>query len=140
MMANLDDQSTDNITEKEKEDCAEYICETINNMSVHLNEKSKQCRYSPHILNICLAVYSRSKAGYEELKDSGLLPLPSASTLKRLTQPFKIKEGFDPKVGYLLNIKNEISKHGTPIRGHLMMDEIKLKNCIMRNCMNNVIT
>ena len=75
-------------------------------MSLHLNKHSGQCRYSSHIMNTCLALYGRSKAGYEELKESGVLPLPSASTLERLTKPFKIKEGFDPNVNLLLDIKN----------------------------------
>ena len=69
-----------------------------------------------------------------------MLPLPSASTLKKLTQPFKINEGFDPKVSYLFDVKNEISKHGGPVRGHLMMDEIKLKNGILWNPSYNVVT
>ena len=49
-------------------------------------------------MNVCLALYGRSKARYEELKDSGVLPIPSASILERSTKPFKIKEGFDPNV------------------------------------------
>ena len=109
-------------------------------MSLHLNENSKECRYLPHILNICLVLYSRSKAGYEELKDSGIITIPSASTLKNLTEHFKINEGFDLKVSYLLDIKNEISKHGGPVRGHLMIGEIKLKNGILRNPSSNVVT
>ena len=45
-----------------------------------------------------------------------------------MTKPFKVNEGFDPKVIYLIDVKNEIKKHGRPVRGHLMVDEIKLKN------------
>ena len=140
MEVNLEGICKDKITITEKKECAEYICDTINNMSLHLNNNSGQCRYSPHIMNVCLALYGRSKAGYNELKESGLLPIPSASTLERLSKPFKIKEGFDPNVYLLLDIKNEIKKHGGSVKGHLMMDEIKLKNGILWNPKSNVVT
>ena len=140
MELSLEEDSTDAISHKEKEACAGYICDTINNMSLHLNKKSKECRYSSHIMNICLALYSRSKTGYEELKDSGILPLPSSRTLERLTEPFKVNEGFDPKVNFLLDLKSDHNKCGGIVKGHLMMDEIKLKNGIMWNPNSNVVT
>ena len=69
----------------------------------------------------------RSKSGYEDLKQSGIVPIPSSATLQRLTKPFKVNEWFGPKMNYLIDIENEIKKHGRPVIGHLMMDEIKLK-------------
>ena len=109
-------------------------------MSLHLNDKSKRCRYSPYIMNMCLSLYNIGKSGYEELKDSGMISIPCPSTLKKLTELLRVKEGFDPKVNFLLDLKNEISKNGGPVRGHLLMDEIKLKNGILWNPSSNVVT
>ena len=43
-----------------------------------------------------------------------------------------------PNVMYIL--KDQLQNTKDIIRGHLMMDEIKLKNGIMWNCMNNEVT
>ena len=66
------------------------------------------------------------------------MQLPSAMTLNKLIKPFKVTEGYDPNVNFLLNL--EQLKNGEPIRGHLMMDEIKLKNGVLWNCNDNTVT
>lgn len=58
--------------------------------------------------------------------------------MKRITSQFKILPGYDPNVMYIL--KDQLHNLIDTIRGHLMMDKIKLKNGIMWNCMNNEIT
>ena len=36
--------------------CAKYLSESVQNMTLHFNEKSRQYRYSPHIINLSLAL------------------------------------------------------------------------------------
>ena len=82
-------------------------------------------------MNICLSLYMRSKSGYEDLKQSGIVPIPSSAILNILTKPLKVNKGLDPKMNVLLDIENEINIDGGPVRGNLMMDEIKLRNEIV---------
>ena len=43
-------------------------------------------------------------------------------------------------MNFLLDLEKEILKNGGPVRGHLMIGEIKLKNGILRNPSSNVVT
>ena len=50
----------------------------------------------------------------------------------------KIKPGYDPSA--YLTMKEIMRKTGKKYKGHIMLDEIKLKNGLAWNCMNNEIT
>ena len=134
----LSDDENETVDIEERKDCAEYITDNIKNMSLQLNGKSKRSRYSSHILNISLAMYMRSQGSYNDLRKSGAIKLPCANTVQKLTESFKVKEGYDPNVNFLLDL--EKGQHGNTIKGHLMMDEIKLKNGVLWNCSNNTVT
>ena len=131
------DESKNPVGLEERRKCAGYITECIRNMSLHLNEKSKRCRYSPHIINVSMAMYLRSKKTYDDVRESGLMQLPHPRTLVKLISPMKVKPGLDPNIYF--SIKNLLKRTKTPVCGHLMMDEIKLKNGIVWNCMNNEV-
>ena len=44
--------------------CAKYLSESVQNMNLHLNKKSRKYRYSTHIINLSTAQYLRSKNSY----------------------------------------------------------------------------
>lgn len=52
-------------------------------------------RYHPHIIRFCLSLHAKSPAAYKELKDSGVLVLPSQRTLRDYRNFFKPKPGFN---------------------------------------------
>ena len=104
----MDDESKNPVGLEERRKCAGYITECIRNMSLHLNEKSKRCRYSPHIINVSIAMYLRSKKTYDDVRESGLIQLPHPSTLIKLTSPMKVKPGLDPNIHF--SIKNLLKR------------------------------
>ena len=132
------EDGSETVAIEERKDCAKYITDNIKNMSLQLNGRSKQSRYSSHILNVSLAMYMRSKGSYNDLRKSCAIKLPCANTVQNLTQSFKVREGFDRNVNFLLDL--EKGKNGNTVKGHLMMDEIKLKNGVLWNCSNNTVT
>ena len=77
-------------------------------MSLHFNDNTSQCRYSPHLINIIMALCMKSNIAYTTLRQSGLIKLPHAKTLQKLQKPLKVTEGFDPNV--YLTMKNITSK------------------------------
>ena len=54
-------------------------------------------RYHPHIIRFCLSVHAKSPAAYKELRDSGVLVLPSERTLRDYRNFFRPKAGFHPE-------------------------------------------
>lgn len=54
-------------------------------------------RYHRHIIRFCLSLHAKSPAAYKELKDSGVLVLPSQRTLRDYRNFFKPKPGFNSK-------------------------------------------
>ena len=107
-------------------------------MSRNLKKKSSGDRYSSEIINITLSIYSRSKSGYEELKQAMSIALPSARNIEHYLEPLRFKDGSQP-IRLAMMYKLKENARGD-IYGHLMMDEIKLKNDIMWNCKNNCVT
>ena len=54
-------------------------------------------RYHPHVIRFCLSVHAKSPAAYRELRDSGILVLPSERTLRDYRNFFKPRAGFHPE-------------------------------------------
>lgn len=54
-------------------------------------------RYHPHIIRFCLSIHAKSPAAYKELRDSGILVLPSVKTLRDYRNFFTPRAGFHPK-------------------------------------------
>ena len=54
-------------------------------------------RYHPHVIRFCLPVHAKSPAAYRELRDSGILVLPSERTLRDYRNFFKPRAGFHPE-------------------------------------------
>lgn len=63
-------------------------------------------RYHPHIIRFCLSsIHAKSLAAYRELRDSGILVLPSEKSLRDYRNFFTPKAGFHPE-----NIKRLMSQ------------------------------
>ena len=129
------DKTSSNIDERNK--CVSYISENIQNMKNKLDGKHGSNRFSAHTINIALSLFLRSKRGYEDLRASGLICLPSPQALSKRASKCKVQSGGDPSI-YLM-LKDEISASPDDIVGHIMMDEIKLKNGISFNCKSKEI-
>ena len=54
-------------------------------------------RYHPHIIRFCLSIHAKSPAAYRELRDSGVLVLPSEKTLRDYRNFFTPRAGFHPE-------------------------------------------
>ena len=84
-----------------------------------------------------MSLYLRSKEGYDDMRDSGLICLPSPRTLSKKTSKCKLNPGGDPSI--YLTIQDEILASKENIVGYLMFDEVKLKNGISFNCKSKEI-
>ena len=62
----------------------------------------KNVRFHPMIIRYCLSLYLKSKAAYEELRNSGVLVLPSSRTL------IDYKNHITPKVGFSNDIIEDL--------------------------------
>ena len=129
-------------TTLEQDEYIDYIMETITNMGLKLKTHHKQCRFSPHVINTAMSLYLRSRKSYEELRNSGLLCLPDPRHLRQIGGDLKIAEGGDPMIYSLFQEEVQLRKRDniTEIVGHLMLDEVKLKNGIAYNCNSNEVT
>ena len=54
-------------------------------------------RYHPRVIRFCLSIHAKSPAAYRELRDSGILVLPSERTLRDYCNFFKPRAGFHPE-------------------------------------------
>ena len=89
-----------------------------------------------------MSLYLRSRKCYDELHSSGLLSLPTPRHLRRIGKDLKIVEGGDPLL-YLMfqeEVQQRKGDNMEQIFGHLMLDEVKLKNGIAYNCNSNEVT
>jgi hypothetical protein len=84
-------------------------------------------RCHPHIIRFCLSLHAKSPAAYKELKDSGVLVLPSQRTLRDYRNFFKPKPGFNSE-----NIERlkEHSKDYFDIQRYVVLsfDEMKIQS------------
>ena len=71
-------QDTDNV---EVEEFSSHISEQILNLRAKINGKGTEVRYSPQMLRLAMAVWSRSKTSYANLAESNLLMIPCSRTL-----------------------------------------------------------
>ena len=109
----------------------------IDNMltTFNLNKRNVEC--SAHTINMAMSLFLTHKKLYDHLRDSILLSLPHPIMLNNLSNDMKVLLGGDPSI-YLI-MKDEIEKLDNDIIGHIMMDEIKLKNGISYNCNNKEV-
>ena len=101
--------SSVNVTEDVSRDILNIISQRGKDMSPFMQlfwEQQKKAfsrsasgaRYHPMIIRYCLAIYAKSPAAYNELRNSGILILPSQRTLRDYKNAIKPKQGFNPEV------------------------------------------
>ena len=115
-----------------------YINESIQNLSLQINGKGKQFQYSSHAVNLSMPLYLKNKTVYEKIRETKRRLLPSQKVLYDKQLVFKSSPGVDSNSMQFMKDLRKRRKDG--IMRHLMMDEIKYKNDIMWNSMNNVVT
>ena len=95
-------------------------------------QKMFQCdqrgaRYHPMIIRFCLSLYAKSSSSYEEIRNSGVLKLPSTRTLR------DYKNFIKPGVGFQRSIVEDLNKFTSAYSGcqryvAIMFDEMKIKS------------
>lgn len=84
-------------------------------------------RYHPMIIRFCLSLYAKSASSYEEIRNSGILKLPSCRTLRDYKNFIKPGVGFQKSIiDDLKKITSSYSKQQKYIT--LMFDEMKIKS------------
>ncbi|XP_078486472.1 uncharacterized protein LOC144744955 [Ciona intestinalis] len=92
--------------------------------------KTKGERYHPEIIKFCLSLATKSKSCYEELRESGLLRLPSSRTLNDYRNLYSTSPGIQQHV--LQELKLEAVKLQSHQRLLVMsLDEMKVKENIV---------
>ena len=118
-------------------DLVGFILGEIQNSARQLAGRPRTARFSPRVVRLSLGLWMRSPAAYKVLQDSGLMVVPSASTLKRLKAKVAVSDGLCPEVFSWLGdafVSRERSSHGEKgLAGHLMCDEIKIKSGVAWN-------
>lgn len=84
-------------------------------------------RYHPQIIRFCLSLHAKSPAAYKELRDSGILVLPSQRTLRDYRNFFKPKPGFNSEN---IDRLNELSRDYFGIQRYVVLsfDEMKIQS------------
>lgn len=83
-------------------------------------------RYHPMLIRFCLSLACKSSSTYNELRDSGVLTLPSLRTLRDYKNCIKPQTGFHPDI---INELISQTKHYTNIEKNIviLMDEMTIK-------------
>ena len=84
-------------------------------------------RYHPHVIRFCLSIHAKSPAAYRELRDSGVLVLPSERTLRDYRNFFKPRAGFHPD--NIERLRNQTSQY-FDIQRYVVLsfDEMKIQS------------
>ena len=83
-------------------------------------------------MRIALAMWTRSKKGYEELRNSGILCLPTPSLLKKNLSHVSVHEGLCPNIYSDFKDDKHQSKPDEK-KGMIMCDELKFKTQLYWN-------
>ncbi|CAB4010182.1 Transposable element P transposase, partial [Paramuricea clavata] len=91
------------------------------------NPARKTIRYHPHIIRFCLSLHAKSPAAYKELRESGVLVLPSERTLRDYRNFFKPRAGFHRD--NVERLKNQTSQY-FDIQRYVVLsfDEMKIQS------------
>jgi hypothetical protein len=76
------------------------VIDSLSVVRVQLQAKSPNgVRWHPLVIRQCLYVYSKSPAGYEAMRRSGMIVLPSGRTMRRVKDDFLSAPGLDQNRG-----------------------------------------
>ena len=65
---------------------------------LHAKNNPNTINYHPMIIRFCISLAAKSASAYDELRNTGILTLPSRRTLRDYTNYIKPSPGFNPKV------------------------------------------
>ena len=83
------------------------------------------------MIRLCLSIWNRSPEAYEELKESGMVVLPSGRLLRMYKNSCSQNPGFNESVGEWMiqeAIKRKIGPEGK--EGGVILDEMATQVCI----------
>jgi hypothetical protein len=118
-------EDCDTINEEEASGFAAYLITEIDNKGKQLSGKPNQVEFTPAIYQTAVVLYLRSKVGNKDQRKLSPLVMPSTSTMDRLLRETRLNEGYSPKI--YGNFFDEFVARSSPVIGHLVFDEIKLK-------------
>ena len=101
-----------------------------------LASKKKWMQYHPMIIRFCLSIASKSASAYDELRDSGVLRLPSRRTLR------DYRNAITPQTGYNPDVIDELRKQTSNFKEHqkfvcISFDEMKIQEGLVFNKFSN---
>ena len=91
----------------------------------NFNQRSK--RYHPMVIRFCLSMASKSSSMYDELRNSGILCLPSKRTLR------DYRNVIPPKTGFIPEVIDQLKRSTENLSGHqryicIAFDEMKISS------------
>jgi len=132
----IEEEKKEILSEEECEECktmATALLQQIQANSNKIAKKEKSVRFSPKILRVALSLYTHSKVGYEELRNSSIEVMPSASTLACIKSKMKTSDGTFPKMYQWFYDDTICHIPNADCAGHIMCDEMHLKSGIYWN-------
>ena len=69
MEIQMDSKNGKVVSDEKRDRLVSYLSESIDNLSLQINGKSKRCRYSSHAVNIATCLFIKSKTAYTLLRD-----------------------------------------------------------------------
>jgi hypothetical protein len=117
----------------------DHVVEEITNFGkAIIDGQKKQVRFSPRMLRLAMSLWMRSKSTYNDLWEHSLAIMPSVSLLKSIQKGMRVNEGHCAQI-YGWFHDSYVSNCDKAVHGHLMCDEMKLKNDIYWNCSNHAM-
>eukprot|EP00117_Sycon_ciliatum_P043741 scpid54974/ scgid5965/ Transposable element P transposase len=120
-----------------------YFSLLLDDQAKALTTSPEQMKWHPVVLRWCLQQFSRSKSGYEAMRTSGFIKLPSGRTLMRYRNYRHPETGWrDECLMEMRTVYKEFvqSKRGRPDRSHfgvLAFDEMKIKEGLLWDSKSN---
>ena len=111
----------------------EFILSEMKNKAQVMSGRDTTVQFSLGILRTSLTLYLRSQVGYNELKETSPLSLPSVRTLRKLQAKMKLSDGYNPTIyGWFFDetVQGDKQNSNNLLHGHLIVDEMKLKTGI----------
>jgi hypothetical protein len=124
------------ISESQVSEFAKHCVNEIKNFTLVKEDNKSRVRFSPRMMRLAMSLWMRSKKGYEAFREHSIMIMPSVSLLKSMQKGMRMNEGKCAKI-YGWFYDTHVSKCKDVTHGHLMCDEMKLKNDIYWNCSDN---
>ena len=92
-----------------------------------MKKNKKNVRFHPMLIRYCLSIHSKSNSAYEELRNSGVLVLPSSRTLRDYKNFITPKPVFSPGI---IEDLNNVTENYFDVERYvvLLFDEMKIKS------------